>query len=71
MSNSPILPPQLIGQYHPILQSRWKKQVSAYQMPTQQLQTEKLNEGFEWEDPYRYFRFWTIVDFLRDFSLTR
>lgn len=25
----------------------------------------------DWDDPYANFRFWTIIDFLRNFKLTK
>lgn len=29
-------------------------------------------EGFiEWDDPYKFFSFWNIIDFLRNFKLTK
>ncbi len=69
-TNLSTLPRGLIRQYHPVLQSQWKQQITAYQT-NPPMNPDQFQEGFAWEDPYRYFRFWTIVDFLRDFSLTR
>jgi hypothetical protein len=56
-------------QYHPVLQEAWNRQLTAYVPLVQQV---IINEEFiDWDDPYRNIRFWTIVDFLRGFKLTK
>ena len=65
-------------QFHPILQRSFNKQMTAYVPVNQHVQRfhgcgqTPINEEFiDWDDPYKNIRFWTFVDFLRGFKLTK
>ena len=61
-----------IKQFHPFLQDNWNKQITAYKPINSQPYQQTVNEEFiDWDDPYRNIRFWTIVDFFREFKLTK
>jgi len=65
-------------QYHPSLQQTWNQQITAYAPIDQKVhqgqiyQQNPVKEEFiDWDDPYKNIRFWTIIDFLRGFKLTK
>jgi hypothetical protein len=61
-----------IKQYHPSLQLMWKQQISVYSCSQNEDPNQKQYESFiDWDDPYQNIRFWKIIDFLRDFKLTK
>ncbi len=53
--------------YHPHLQKQWEKQIQAYKINNKK----QIETFIDWDDPYKNFRFWTIIDFLREFKLTK
>lgn len=65
------------NQYHPNLRHMWEQQITTYKPNQDNINlTTKDNaiiyENFiEWDDPYRFIRPWTIIDFLRNFKLTK
>ena len=77
MSNSSNFPIQ----YHPSLKKSLEKQLNMYKpLPAQSnlidtninKQNQSNKENFiDWDDPYKNIRFWTIIDFLREFKLTK
>ena len=53
--------------YHPLLRDRWKKQMTVY-LPNQDFNGENF---IDWDDPYKNIRPGRILDFLREFKLTK
>ena len=53
--------------YHPVLRDKWEKQITAY-LPEQNFTEEYF---IDWDDPYKNIRPWKIIDFLREFKLTK
>ncbi len=63
-----------LKQFHPILRKSWNYQITAYLPPikSQQNNINKHIETFvDWDDPYRNIKIWTLIDFLREFKLTK
>ena len=64
-----------IQQYHPNLQKQWQQQITAYVGHidhANHVDHVPITENFiEWDDPYKEIGFWKIIDFLRDFKLTK
>jgi len=61
-------------QFHPSLQHQWNQQLTAYAPYDDQKQKKQRStteEFIDWDDPYRNIRFWKIVDFFREFKLTK
>lgn len=53
--------------YHPILKNKWEKQIIMY-LPNQNSNEENF---INWDDPYQNIRPGKILDFLREFKLTK
>lgn len=53
--------------YHPFLRKQWTHQIKSYE-----INSRENHENFiDWDDPYKNIRLWTIIDFLREFKLTK
>lgn len=51
-------------QFHPIRQTQYKQQITAYKLDNKET-------FIDWDDPYKNLRPWKIIDFLRNFELTK
>ena len=65
-----------ISQYHPLLQNHWKNQMTGYLPYSSNHENPYIyhnqRENFiDWDDPYKNIRPWKIIDFLREFKLTK
>jgi hypothetical protein len=45
--------------------------LTAYKKQTAGAPINVVENFIEWDDPYKFFSFWNIIDFLRNFKLTK
>lgn len=72
-----------VQQFHPISQKKWHLCLTKYSMKIKDREIDhqrhrhrniisSLQENYaNWDNPYANIGFWPIIDFLRDFKLTK